>query len=253
MTRGDATGQSFEGKVVIVTGSSGGIGEAIARSFAAEGARLVINSRSSVAEGEAVAHSLRDAAYVRGDVSVQRDAESLVEAGLRRWGRVDVLVNNAGHAVGLPHEDLDGLTDEIWDALFAGDLLGPWRMTKAAMPALRASGDGVVLNIGSIAGVRSLYWGKSAIAYGLAKAGLNHLATLMATVFGPQVRVNTVIPGVIVSKASTGAVYPMVRETAPLARVGDPEDIGEACLLLARARYVTGQSLVVDGGLLLRR
>jgi len=245
--------QRLEGKVAIITGSSGGIGEGIARVFDAEGASLVINSRTGVDEGRAVAASLSDAHYVQGDVSSDDQARRLVDEALERWGRLDILVNNAGFTIEMDHDDLDALTDEVWEQLLANNLKAPWYVTRAAVPALRATGDGAVINVGSVSGVRSTYWERSSLAYGVAEAALNHLTTLLATVLGPEIRVNGVLPGVIFSRASTGALYPMVEQTAPLGRIGQPRDIGDACLLMACGRYITGENLVVDGGLLLRK
>src|SRR5690348_3040007 len=118
-------------KVVLVTGSSSGIGAGVARAFAAEGARVVVNSSSSVEAGERVAAELPEAIYVRGDVSDAAQARALVEAANARWGRLDVLVNNAGTTVRIPHEDLDAVTPEVWRRILDVNVVGTWLVTQA--------------------------------------------------------------------------------------------------------------------------
>ena len=130
-------------------------------------------------------------------------------------------------------------------------MLGPWNVIQAAAPHLRATGDGVILNITSLAGVRPV---GSSIPYAVSKAALNHLTVLLANALGPEIRVHAVAPGLIDTPwtADWDAVREAVREAAPLRRSGTPEDVADACVGLVDARYATGQVLVVDGGLALR-
>jgi ketoreductase RED2 len=179
----------LQGKVAIVTGSSSGIGESVARALASAGVSVVINSSTSVAAGEAIAASLPDAIYVQGDIADEDACRALVAAATERFGRLDILVNNAGTTKVIPHADLDAATDEVWREIFEVNVLGTWHMTKAAVPALRASGAGSVLNVSSIAGVRPT---GSSIPYAVSKAGVNHLTLLLAKVLGPEIRVNAV-------------------------------------------------------------
>ena len=238
-------------KVVLVTGSSSGIGAGVARAFAGEGARVVVNSSSSVEAGERVAAELPEAIYVRADVSQPAEAKALVDATLARWGRLDVLVNNAGTTVRIPHEDIDAVTPEVWRRILDVNVIGTWLVTQAAVPALRESGDGCIVNITSLAGVRP---GGSSIPYASSKAALNHLTLLLANVLGPQVRVNAVAPGLIDTPWTEAwdDVRQLVNTMAPLRRSGQPEDVAIACVGLVKAPYVTGQVLVCDGGLHLR-
>src|SRR5947199_7719662 len=141
----------LDGKVAIVTGSSSGIGEAVARTFAAEGASVLVNSATSVSAGEAVASSLGDALYVQADVSDEAQARSLVAAAVERWGRLDVLVNNAGWTQVVPHGDLAAATDEIWHRIFNTNVMGTWYVSRAAVDALRADGGGSIVNVTSVA------------------------------------------------------------------------------------------------------
>lgn len=241
----------MKGQVALVTGSSSGIGAAIAGAFADLGASVVVNSASSVAAGQQVAGELPDAIYVQADVSDPAQAEHLVDAAFGHYGRLDVVVNNAGTTVVIPHDDLDAATCEIWERILRVNVIGPWNVVRAAAPHLRASGDAVVLNITSLAGVRPL---GSSIPYAVSKAALNHLTILLANVLGPEIRVHAVAPGLIDTPWTEGwdEVRAAIRKTAPLQRSGTPGDVADACVALISSRYATGQVLVVDGGVALR-
>jgi ketoreductase RED2 len=241
----------FEGKVVLVTGSSSGIGEATARQFAAEGAHVVVNSSSSVEAGEAVAASLPSGAYVQADISDPEASERLVRATVDRFGGLDVLVNNAGTTQVIPHDDLDAVTDEVFRRLFEVNVLGTWRLTKLAMPHLRAGDGGSVVNVTSVAGVRPT---GSSIPYATTKAALNHMTALVAKVVGPNVRVNAVAPGLVRTPwtAGWGPVHDAMKDAAPLGRSAEPEDISSLIADVAASPYMTGQVVLADGGLSLK-
>ncbi len=242
---------TLEGKVALVTGSSSGIGAAVARRYGAEGARVVVNSSTSVAAGEAVAAELANGVYMQADVSDEDQARRLVADATERWGRLDILVNNAGTTQVIPHADLDAVTAEVWLRILGVNVLGTWHVTQAAVPALRADGGGCVINVTSLAGIRPT---GSSIPYAVSKAALNHLTVLLANVLGPEVRVNAVAPGLIDTPwtADWDTVREMVQTQAPLARPGTPEDVAEVCSFLAHAAYTTGEVVVTDGGLHLR-
>jgi len=245
MTTGAAP--AMEGQVAVVTGSSSGIGAAVAAAFAAAGARVVVNSARSVAEGEAVAAQLPDAIYVQGDICEPGTPERLVAAAVDRWGRLDTLVNNAGTTVVIPHHDLEAATVDVWRQIFEVNVFGTWSMTLAAIPALREA-KGSVVNVASVAGIRPT---GSSIPYAASKAALNHLTVLLAKVVGPDIRVNAVAPGLIDTPwtADWDFVREVVQQVAPLKRSGQPEDVAEVVLALATASYVTGQIVAIDGGL----
>ena len=237
----------MKGHVVVVTGSSSGIGAAVARAFADLGAGVVVNSSRSVVDGEAVAASLPDACYVQGDITDPDAAQRLVDAALERWGRLDTLVNNAGTTAVIPHHDLEAASVEVWRRIFEVNVFGTWSMTLAALPALREA-KGSVVNVASVAGLRPT---GSSIPYAASKAALNHMTVLLAKVVGPEVRVNAVAPGLIDTPWTAGwdFVREVVEQVTPLKRVGQPEDVAEVVLALARSSYVTGQIVGVDGGL----
>jgi ketoreductase RED2 len=240
----------FTGKVAIVTGSSSGIGEAIARRLGEAGATVVVNSASSVEAGTAVATSIGNGAvYVKGDISKKDDCERLINETMAKFGRLDILVNNAGWTTPIPHHDLDALTDEIFMKTFEVNVYGTWWLSKLAVPHLKKSEDGNIVNITSVAGVRQM---GSSMAYSMTKAALNQMTKLMAKSCWP-VRVNAVAPGLIATPwtADWGQQHEAIKAIAPLKRSGTPEDCAEATLGLLRSRYATGQIFVVDGGLTL--
>ena len=241
----------LSGKVALVTGSSSGIGEAVARSMAAEGASVVVNSVSSVEAGERLAGELPDATYVQADVADEAAVRGLVDAAVATYGRLDVLVNNAGTTQVIPHHDVEAATPDVWRRIFDVNVIGAWQVTVAALPHLRATGAGSVVNVTSLAGVRQT---GSSIPYAASKAALNHVTRLLANVVGPEVRVNAVAPGLVDTPwtADWDAIREVVRSTAPLRRSGTPDDIAEVVLALVRSAYTTGQVVVVDGGLGLR-
>lgn len=241
---------NLSGRAVIVTGASSGIGEALARRLASLGAGVVVNSATSVEAGTKVAEDLPDAVYVQGDVGDPATAGALVETARDRWGRLDGLVNNAGRTVDVPIHDVDALTPEHWDAVLRTNVIGTFQVTQAALPLLRDSDDGWVLNIGSVAGVRQI---GSALPYSVSKAAVHHLTGLLAKYAGGEVRVNAVAPGLVDTPwtASWDTMREAVKGMAPLHRVATPEDVVEACVGLIAADYATGQVLVVDGGLTL--
>ncbi len=238
---------ALDGRVVAVTGSSSGIGAAVARAFAAQGAAVLVNSSRTVAEGEAVAAALPDALYLQGDITDPTFGEHLVATALERWGRLDTLVNNAGTTAVIPHHDVAAATVDVWRRIFEVNVFGTWAMTVAALPALREA-RGSVVNVTSAAGVRPV---GSSIPYAASKAALNHVTALLAKVVGPEVRVNAVAPGLVDTPwtADWDVVREAVRQMAPLRRSGQPDDVAEVVVALAGAAYLTGQVVVVDGGL----
>lgn len=246
----EQSGREFEGRVAVVTGSSSGIGESIARHLSDLGARVVVNSSSSVAAGEAVAASLaNDAFYVRADIAEKDDCRNLIDRTLAECGKLDILVNNAGWTTPIAHHDLEALTDEIFMKTFEVNVYGTWWLSKMAIPHLKKSDDGNIVNVTSVAGVRQV---GSSMAYSMTKAALNQMTKLMAKSCWP-VRVNAVAPGLIETPWTEDwdAMHEAVKKTVPLHRSGTPEDCAQATLGLLRSTYATGQIFVVDGGLTL--
>ena len=185
---------SLQRRVAVVTGSSGGIGAAVPHRVRRPGASVVVNSVSSVAEGGRLAAELPDATYVQADVSDPAEAKRLVAQPSSATAVSTSSSNNAGTTGVIPHHDLDAATNEIWERILRVNVLGAWNVIQAAAPHLRATGDGVILNITSLAGVRPV---GSSIPYAVSKAALNHLTVLLANALGPEIRVHAVAPGLI--------------------------------------------------------
>ena len=242
----------LQGKVALVTGSSSGIGAATARALCDEGVRVVVNSARSVDAGKALAAELPDSTYVQADVADAAQAEALVEATVSAHGRLDILVNNAGTTSVIPHHDLAAASPDVWRRIFDVNVIGTWQVTCAAVPHLRAAGDAVVVNVSSIAGHEAT---GSSIPYAASKAAVSHMTMLLANVLGPEVRVNAVAPGLVDTPwtADWDVVREVVRQITPLRRSGTPDDVARLIVALADARYVTGEVVLVDGGLHLFR
>ncbi|GAA1353136.1 SDR family NAD(P)-dependent oxidoreductase [Streptomyces beijiangensis] len=239
-----------EQSVALVTGSSSGIGEAVARRLAAAGMRVVVNSANSVEAGRKLAAELPDAVYVQANIADQADAQRLVEEAVAAYGRLDLLVTCAGTTRFIPHDDLAAASPDVWRDIFDVNVIGVWQTITAAVPHLRAGGSGAVVTISSQAGVRP---GGSSIPYAVSKAAVNHMTLLLAKTLGPEIRVNAVAPGFIdtpwfdgVEGAEESKAH--VAAAVPLRRVGRAEDVAEAVHDLARATYITGEVLLVDGG-----
>ncbi|MHB8379387.1 MAG: SDR family NAD(P)-dependent oxidoreductase [Acidimicrobiales bacterium] len=234
-------------RVVLVTGSTSGIGLATAQRFAHRGDTVVFNSARSVEAGERLASATPGSHYVQADIAVAGNGERLIREVLERCGQLDVLVNNAGTTKVIAHRDLEAANVEVWREIFEVNVFGTWQLSVAAMPALRES-RGSIVNVSSIAGVRPT---GSSIPYAASKAALNHLTALLAKVVGPEVRVNAVAPGLIDTPWTEDwdVVRGLVRSVAPLGRSGTPDDVADVIVALATTSYVTGQVVVVDGGL----
>ncbi len=246
----------LEGKVTLVTGAAVGIGRAIAVAYAREGAKVVVNCSKSRQEAEATAGMVRQAGgeplLIQADVSQDRQVRAMVAETLDRFGRIDVLVNNAGITAFVDFADLDSLTDEVWDRLYAVNVKGTFFCCRAVVPTMRRQGQGRIINVASVAGIATQ---GSSIAYCASKAAVIHLSRCLARTLGPAIRVNVIAPGFIaetrwnVGRSNLKETQDRAALTAPLRRVGTPEDIAEAALFLAtRGDFLTGDLMVVDGG-----
>jgi ketoreductase RED2 len=234
-------------KVAVVTGSSSGIGAAIATALVSAGANVVLNSSSTPREGTRLADRLVQAIYVQGGVSDPVDAHRIVEAALSTWGRLDILVNNAGTTTPIPHDDLASASPDVWRRILDVNLIGAWNLISGSVEPLRAA-EGSIINISSVAGITA---SGSSVPYSVSKAGLNHMTRLLAKALGPQITVNAIAPGFIDSPwtKDMSDEADAVRRDSPLRRLGTPEDVARACLALISMRYTTGEVLLVDGGM----
>ena len=246
----------LEGKVAIVTGAAVGIGRAIAVAFGREGARVVVNYSKSQREAEETAEQVRMAGgeplLIQADVSQDPQVRAMVSQTLDRFGRLDVLVNNAGITRHIPFDDLDALTDDVWDRLYAVNVKGTFFCSRAVVAPMRRQGHGRIINLASVAGIRPQ---GSSIAYCASKAAVIQVTRCLARTLGPEIRVNAIAPGFIdetrwnEGRPNLDAMRQQVAGSIPLKRVGLPDDIAEAALYLATgADYMTGAVIVIDGG-----
>lgn len=244
------------GKTAIVTGAAVGIGREIAISLGREGASVVINYSKSRNEAEVTAEQVRQAGGeplpIQADVSNDEQVRVMVQQTLDRFGRLDVLVNNAGITVRTPFENLEALTEDVWDRLYDVNVKGTFHCCRAVVEPMRRQGQGRIINIASVAGIRP---SGSSIAYCTSKAAVIHLSQCLAKTLGPEIRVNVIAPGFIDETRWNEGVpnLPSLREAAAegstLKRAGLPADVADATLYLATgADFMTGGVIVVDGG-----
>ncbi|MCU1530166.1 MAG: Granaticin polyketide synthase putative ketoacyl reductase 2 [Frondihabitans sp.] len=236
--------------VALVTGSSSGIGEGIARRLAEEGMRVVIHSRSSAERGRALAREI-GGLYVQADIADGDQSRRMVDEVIGTLGRLDLLVNNAGTTQEIPHADLDAADREVWRRIFEVNVFGTWDLCVAAMPHLRVAPHGHIVMITSLGGQRPL---GSSIPYSVSKAAADQLTRILASTVGPEVRVNAVAPGFVDTPWTSEwhELRARVAAEVPLQRVATPDDIAIAVAGLHRTTYATGQVLAVDGGYHLR-
>jgi 3-oxoacyl-[acyl-carrier protein] reductase len=251
----------LSGKTAMVTGSAVGVGRATALALARRGANVVVNYSRSKTEATETAREVErlgaKALLVRADVSKDGEVRSMVQQAVDAFGGLHVLVNNAATTVFVGFNDLEGLKEEHWDRILAVNLKGPFFCSRAAAPAIKASGGGAIVNIASVAGVRAI---GSSIAYAASKAGLINLTVALARVLAPEIRVNCVAPGFIDTRwlrDGLGEFYDVAKQRTavqtPLGRVSRPEDIAQVVMgFVADADFVTGQTIVVDGGSTIR-
>ena len=244
----------LSGRVAVVLGGSGGIGAATAQAFAAAGAAVVATYRSDRTGAEALVSALpgggeRSHAALPAAVEETPTLVALASEVERRFGRADVLVNAAGFTKAVPHADLDALDDGFIDRMFAVNWRGQFAAVRAFRRLLEANGDGLVVNISSIAGINGA---GSNIAYGAAKAGMDVMTKSLARALAPAVRVMGVSPGVVDTGFVPGrdaAASAKLAQAIPLKRVASAEDVARAVLACATLLpYSTGSTVLVDGG-----
>ena len=247
---------ALAGKVAIVTGAAVGMGRAIAVAYGAEGARVVVNYSKSRSEAEETAEEVRQAGgeplLIGADVSSDAQVRAMVSQTLDRFGRIDVLVNNAGITRFVPFEDLESLTDEVWDRLYAVNVKGTFFCCRAVAEPMRRQGEGRIINIASVSGIRPT---GSSIAYAASKAAVIQASRCLAKALAPEIRVSVIAPGAIAEtrwnadRPTTPAAQQSAANAIPLKRLGLPSDIAEMALFLATGGdYLTGEVIVVDGG-----
>ena len=244
----------LEGKVSLVTGGSGDIGSAIAKRLGQSGSTVVITYVGAEDRANQTVDKIKaeggNASALRLDQRDPNEIEAIISQVSQDHGRLDILVNNAAWNIGIPFPNLEELTAEIWDRVLETNLRAPFLLARAAASLLKADGGGHIVNISSAGGISP---GSSSIAYSSSKAGLNHLTRCLAVAMSPDVAVNCVAPGLVentrMANRLPDAVSNAARKQAILGKVGQTEDIAEQVLTFVTSTSVTGQTIVIDGGL----
>ncbi len=244
---------SLTGKVSLVTGGSGDIGRAIAKRLASEGSNILITYAEAEDRAETTLSEIIQAGGVAQSFKLDQrnpeDIEKVIAYVQNEFGALDILVNNAAWNIGIPFPELQKLTPDIWDRVLETNLRAPFLLARAAASLLKFGG-GHVVNISSAGGITP---GSSSIAYSSSKAGLNHLTRCLAVAMAPDVSVNCVAPGLVedtrMANRLPRAVSEGAKRQAILGKVGQVEDIAEQVLTFVTSSSVTGQTIVIDGGL----
>lgn len=250
----------LDGKAAIVTGSATGIGAAVAKQLAGRGAGVVINYTKSLREAEQTKAEIEGIGgktiLVQADVSKDEDCRRMAKAALEVFGRIDILVNNAGTTKIVDHANLDGLSADEWINIYRTNVIGAFQMVRACAPAMKAQGQGAIVNVSSIAGVTGI---GSSIAYAASKGAMNTMTISLARALAPEIRVNAVCPGFVGTRWFKDALGQeahdrMVKQqeaTTPLRRAGTPEDVADSVVFFCTegARHITGETLITDAGL----
>ena len=244
----------LKGTVALVTGGNGGLGQRICHALAKEGAHIAVMYAQSRDQAEGVArdlasrHQIRAAAF-QCDITDGAAVARLVCDVTARFGRLDILVNDAAYNTSIPFTDLDSLTPEVWEKIMAVNLTGPMRLTKAVAPVMKAQGQGRIVNISSVAGLGPT---GSSIAYAVSKAGLIHLTRCMAVALAPETLVNCVAPGLLEGTRATSNLRPEQIErsssTSLLKKAADKDDCADMVVTMCRTETMTGQTIVIDAG-----
>lgn len=249
-------------KCAVITGGGTGVGKATALMLASRGCSVLINYSRSKDAAESVAEEARktgvQAFAYRADVASDADCRALMAEADRRFGKIDILINNAGTTRMIAHANLEDVSDQDWDNMLGVNLRGPFQCTRAARALLEAEGGGEVVMTSSVAGLAGL---GSSIPYCCSKAGLNNLTLTLARVLAPHVRVNAVAPGFIAGEwlqKNLGEAYEFAKkrfaEKSLLQRVSTAQDVADAILgLIVGSDMVTGHVVPVEGGILLNQ
>jgi 3-oxoacyl-[acyl-carrier protein] reductase len=243
----------LKGKVAVVTGGNGGLGQRICHALAKEGCHVAVVYAQSRDQAEGVAKELQkhqvSAATFQCNVTQREDVARLVDDVVKRFGRLDILVNDAAYNKSIPFRDLDNLTYEEWTKIIDINLTGPMLLTKAVAPVMKKQGAGRIVNISSVAGLGPT---GSSIAYAVSKAGLIHLTKCMAVALAPETLVNCVAPGLLEGTRATANLRPEAVETgrkaALLGVAADKDDCADQVVTMCRTNTMTGQTIVIDAG-----
>ncbi|UAL53524.1 SDR family NAD(P)-dependent oxidoreductase [Bacillus sp. CMF21] len=241
----------LRGKVVLVTGGGTGVGRATSLKLAAEGARVVINYNRSEKEAFEVVNEITllggKAFAYRANVAIEKEVNDLVSHIVTSFGTVDALVNNASVTAQIAMDDLDAVTDEVWDSLFSVNVKGMFQCVKAVVPYMKKQQSGVIVNMGSVAGMTGI---GSSIPYAATKSAIHTMTRSLAIALAPYIRVNSISPGAVDTRWWSGNEEKMYQLAGnlPLKRISTPNDIADAILFQLIHESVTGQVFTIDNG-----
>lgn len=244
--------ETNKNRVALITGSTSGIGKAIAQRLANDGYTVAFHSKTSVEEGRHLASLYTKATYTQADLSVQNQVKGLISEVLSKHGRLDVLVNNAGINAMIPHAELKEASAEVWRDLYEVNVIAPWTLIAEAEQALRESSSkefpSCIVNISSHAGVRPK---GASIPYAVSKSALNHMTQLLALSLSPQIRVNAIAPGLVDTPMTESWIEArkLWKEKSPMGRGAKAEEIAHVASMLISSSYLTGEIVLSDGGL----
>lgn len=244
----------FYGKAAIVTGGGTGIGRAVSLALAQRGVAVAVNYSQSRDNAEETVQDIEAlggrALAVRADVADEAAVRAMAAHVAAHFGSIDFLVNNAATTTYIPLAHLDEVTDEIWDRIFAVNVKGMFSCARAVAPYMKARGEGAIVNIGSIAGFTG---DGSSLPYAVSKAAVIGLTRSLARALAPEVRVNSVAPGIVKTRWVEGREEHIERlsTAAPLRRTATPEDVAAIVCTFLGADAMTGQTVPVDGGMVM--
>jgi len=253
-TRAGSKFMDLRGAIALVTGGNGGLGQRICHALAKEGVHVAVMYAQSRDEAEGVARELASRHQINAtafgcDITDDAAVAKVVDDVAKRFGRLDILVNDAAYNKSIPFPDLDNLTMEVWDKIIAVNLTGPMRLTKAVARVMKAQGRGRIVNISSVAGVAPT---GSSIAYAVSKAGIIQLTRCMAVALAPETLVNCVAPGLLEGTRATSNLRPEQIQnsaaTSLLKKPADKDDCADMVVTMCRTETMTGQTIVIDSG-----
>ncbi|BAQ62171.1 short-chain dehydrogenase/reductase SDR [Geminocystis sp. NIES-3708] len=239
-------------RVALITGSTSGIGMAIAKQLSQDGFSIAFHSKSSWQMGRELAKNHSDSSYTQADLADQKQIRDLISSVISHHGRLDILVNNAGINAIIPHHSLKKACPEIWRNIYEINVIAPWTLITEAEQVLRESSNSdcpsCILNISSHAGIRPK---GGSIPYATSKAALNHMTRLLALSLAPEIRVNAIAPGLVNTPMTENWIDAQKtwQQRSPMKRGAKPEEIAQLASMIVKNNYLTGEIIICDGGL----
>ncbi len=239
-------------RVALITGSTSGIGLAIAKKLAADGFIIAFHSKSTISKGKELVNEFKNSSYHQADLSNSKQTKKLISDILNHHKRLDVLINNAGINKVIEHKNLKEASPKIWRDLYEVNVIAPWTLISEAEDALRKSSTinntSCIINITSHAGIRPK---GASIPYATTKAALNHITKLLALNLSPDIRVNAVAPGLVHTPMTENwkEAHDLWQDRSPMKRGAKPEEIAHIVSMLISSTYITGEIIITDGGL----